>query len=712
MSCQSYIFNAMPVNLTKILKSNFGYSTFRPQQEEIINNVLNGKDTIVLMPTGGGKSICFQLPALVLPHLTLVVSPLISLMKDQVEALKANGISAAFFNSTLNEQDKQDLINDCNNGNIKLLYISPEALIASKDGWISQLKLSQIAIDEAHCVSMWGHDFRPEYQKLGQLRNQFKDIPFIALTATADKITRKDIQTQLNLHQPTLFLSSFNRPNLSLDVRSKVPKKQKQKEIVAFIKERATQSGIIYCLSRKETEEWASFLKSNGIQAEFYHAGLPPDKRSKVQEDFINDDLQIICATIAFGMGIDKSNVRWVIHNNLPKNLEGYYQEIGRAGRDGLPSTTILYYNMRDVKMLFDFIQESEFKDIYKEKLQRILQYAEATSCRRRILLSYFSEHLNKDCGNCDVCKNPPEFIDGKIIAQKALSAVYRTKENVGTVTCINILRGAKTANIFEKRYHFIKTYGVGADLSFTDWQHYLTQLINQGVFEIAYDEHFNLKITPFGHQILKGEVDIKLTRPLTKEEIKAKEKSAKKKSKKVLSPNQQLFEKLRELRKELANENGLPAYIIFHDSTLKEMASDMPKNAEEMMKISGIGEAKFARFGHLFLDLINTFIPEQPALDLPKLDTYEQTYKLYKDGLSADEIAMARGLKKDTIVGHLATLVSKGKDVDLSPFINDEITQRVKKAYIELDKPEALKPIYEHFNGEIEYYQIRLALE
>jgi ATP-dependent DNA helicase RecQ len=702
----------MSVDLTKILKSNFGYSTFRPQQEDIINNVLKGKDTIVLMPTGGGKSICFQLPAIVLPHLTLVVSPLISLMKDQVEALRANGISASYFNSTVSDFDKMTLIEDCNSGKIKLLYMSPEALIGSRNGWVSQLKISQIAIDEAHCVSMWGHDFRPEYQQLGELRKQFKDIPFIALTATADKITRKDIQTQLNLNNPTLFLSSFNRPNLSLEVRAKVPKKQKQKQIVEFINQRATQSGIIYCLSRKETEEWANLLKSNNIQAEFYHAGLTPDKRARVQEDFINDDLQIICATIAFGMGIDKSNVRWVIHNNLPKNLEGYYQEIGRAGRDSLPSTTILYYNMRDVKMLFDFIQDSEFKEIYKEKLQRILQYAEATSCRRRILLSYFSEHLPQDCGNCDVCKNPPEFIEGKIIAQKALSAVYRTKESIGTITCINILRGAKTADIFEKRYNFIKTYGAGADLSFSDWQHYLTQLINLGVFEIAYDEHFNLKITHFGNKILKGEVDINLTKPLTKEEIKAKEKSSKKKSNKTLSPNQQLFEKLRELRKELAKENGLPAYIIFHDSTLKEMASEMPNSAEEMMQISGVGEAKFARFGHLFLDVITTFIPEEPTLDLSKLSTYEQTYKLYKDGLSADEIAMARGVKKDTVIGHYIKLVSQGKDVDLAPFIDDETSQRVLKVYNELDKPEELKSIFEHFNGEIEYYQIRLALE
>ncbi len=701
----------MSVNLTSILKSNFGYSSFRPQQEEIIQNVLEGKDTIVLMPTGGGKSICFQLPAIILPHLTLVVSPLISLMKDQVESLKSNGISAAFFNSTLDETDKLALIEDCNTGKIKLLYISPEALIAYMDGWIGDLNLSQVAIDEAHCVSMWGHDFRPEYQQLNQLREKFKNIPFIALTATADKITRTDIQNQLNLENPTLFLSSFNRPNLSLEVRSKVPKKTKQKEIYEFIKGRMSQSGIIYCLSRKETEEWANFLNLNGIEAKFYHAGMPAEKRAKVQEEFINDDLQIICATIAFGMGIDKSNVRWVIHNNLPKNLEGYYQEIGRAGRDGLPSTTIMYYNMRDVKMLFDFIQDSEFKEIYKEKLQRILQYAEATTCRRRILLSYFSEHLNEDCGNCDVCKNPPQFIDGKIIAQKALSAVYRTKEMIGVLTCINILRGAKTANIFEKRYNFLKTYGVGANLSFDDWQHYMTQLVNNGVFEIAYDQNFNLKITAFGNAILMGEKTVQLTQPLSKEEKKLRERKKKTKPKKILSPNQQLFNYLKEFRRQISKEKGVPAYIIFHDATLKEMASDMPKTSEDMMKISGVGEAKFRNYGHLFLDKIIAFEPEEPTLNLPKQSTYDKTLELYDEGLSIDEIALARDLTKDTVVNHLIKLNEKRKIIELEKLISKKVVEKVKVAVKELEPAEGLKQIFDFLGGEVEYFQIRIAL-
>jgi len=702
----------MSLNLTEVLKKQFGYSTFRPQQEEIITNVIEGKDTIVLMPTGGGKSICFQLPALILPNLTLVISPLISLMKDQVESLLANGITAGYFNSSLSDQEKQELIHNCINGEIKLLYMSPEALIAGKSGWISQLSISQIAIDEAHCVSMWGHDFRPEYQKLGQLRQHFKDIPFIALTATADKITRKDIQNQLKLKNPKLFLSSFNRENLALKVRSKVPKKQKVKEIVQFIKDKEHQSGIIYCLSRKETESWAADLNANGIKAKFYHAGMNPEKRAKVQEDFINDDLHIICATIAFGMGIDKSNVRWVIHNNLPKNLEGFYQEIGRAGRDGLPSETILYYNMRDVKMLFDFIAESPFKEIYKEKLQRILQYAEATSCRRRILLAYFSEHLTEDCGNCDVCKNPPKFIDGKIIAQKALSAVYRTKEQIGQLMCINILRGAQTADLYEKGYQSIKTYGAGAEFSFADWQHYMTQLINLGVFEIAYDDHFNLKITKFGEAILTTDESINLTRPLTKSEVAAKEKYTTGKKKRVVGVDQQLFEELRTLRKSIAQEKGMPAYIIFHDATLKEMSVLKPKDGEEMMQIQGLGEAKFRNFGQQFLNVIKQFEPEEPTKKKkPVGGTYQETWKLIQEGFSVDEIAIAKDVSKQTVMNHFLKLKKDGKDIDLTKFINQTDVDRVKLAYKELNNPTALKPIFDHLKEEISYDKIKIAL-
>ena len=702
----------MAVNLTEVLKKHFGYSTFRPQQEDIITNVLQGKDTIVLMPTGGGKSICFQLPALVLPNITLVISPLISLMKDQVESLLANGITAGYFNSSLSDQEKQELIHNCISGEIKLLYMSPEALLAGKDGWISQLKISQIAIDEAHCVSMWGHDFRPEYQKLGKLRQYFKDIPFIALTATADKITRKDIQNQLQLDNPKLFLSSFNRENLALKVRSKIPKKQKVKEIVEFINQRPSQSGIIYCLSRKETEAWAADLNANGIKAKFYHAGMNPDKRAKVQEDFINDDLHIICATIAFGMGIDKSNVRWVIHNNLPKNLEGFYQEIGRAGRDGLPSKTILYYNMRDVKMLFDFIQDSPFKEIYKEKLQRILHYAEATTCRRRILLAYFSEHLAEDCGNCDVCLNPPQFIDGKIIAQKALSAVYRTKEQISSLMCINILRGAQTADLYEKGYQNIKTYGAGAEFSFSDWQHYMTQLINLGVFEIAYDEHFNLKISEFGQSILTSDKTLNLTRPLSKTELKAKEKATTYTKKRVLGVDQQLFEELRTVRKEIAKEKGMPAYIIFHDATLKEMSVRKPKDGEEMMQIQGLGEAKFRNFGQQFLDVIRQFEPEEQTKKKKTTGgTYQETWKLFQDGLSVDEIAIAKEVSVQTVMAHFLKLKQDGKNIDLTQFISQTDVDRVKKAIKTLNNPKALKPIFEYLKEEISYDKIKIAL-
>ncbi|TXI88221.1 MAG: ATP-dependent DNA helicase RecQ, partial [Crocinitomicaceae bacterium] len=371
----------------KVLKEVFGYDHFRADQEQIIQHILRKKDALVLMPTGGGKSICFQIPALLFDGVALVISPLISLMKDQVESLLTNGVPAAYLNSSQSESEKQDVLNRAQQNELKLLYISPETLMSGIQTWMREIKLSMVAIDEAHCVSMWGHDFRPEYTMIRELRNQFSEIPFVALTATADKLTKKDIQTHLGLSNPTLFSTSFDRPNLSLEVMGNLPKKEKVKQIIDFIQARSNDSGIIYCLSRKETEEWCTTLQNNGIQAAFYHAGLPADERAQVQEDFVNDEIPVICATIAFGMGIDKSNVRWVIHTNLPKNMEGYYQEIGRAGRDGMPSITRLYYNYRDVILLKDFASQSDQQEVLIEKLNRMLQYAEASSCRRRILL-------------------------------------------------------------------------------------------------------------------------------------------------------------------------------------------------------------------------------------------------------------------------------------------------------------------------------------
>lgn len=685
----------------QILEHHFGYSTFRPQQEEIITNVLEKKDTLVLMPTGGGKSICFQIPALLFEGVAVVVSPLISLMKDQVESLRANGIKAAYVNSSQDVIEERRVIEQAINGEIKLLYVSPEKLFSITDTWLKDVRVSMFAIDEAHCVSMWGHDFRPEYTQLSTIRRQFSDVPFIALTATADKTTRKDIIKQLGLKKATIYISSFNRENLSLEVRASVPKKKKIKEIISFIENRPNQSGIIYCLSRKQTEEIANELRQNNIEAQAYHAGLLANKRAQIQEDFITDDLQIITATIAFGMGIDKSNVRWVIHNNLPKNIEGYYQEIGRAGRDGLPSETIMYYNLADLMVLKKFADGSSQTPIYEEKLNRMLNYAEATSCRRKILLAYFGEDLKQDCGNCDVCKNPPQFLDGTIIAQKALSAVKRTNEEIGTNMLINILRGSSNQEIYSRGYQNIKTYGAGRDISFRDWQHYINQLINIGVMEIAYDEGFRLRITQFGNEVLFRNRKVKLTQPVDRKTQKAKKE---KKTKKKLTKNEQIFEELRQLRGEIAKEQGVPAYIVFHDSSLVQMANDLPITEEEFLAIQGVSNVKLERYGKPFLELLQ-------KISGKKLSTYEITYRFYKQGLSPEQISLERDFSITTIFSHFAKLYEDGKDVNLRDFITQKEIDEVYEAYQELKEDNALRPYFEYFNETKPYYNIRLAL-
>jgi len=590
-----------------LLKNVFGYDEFRPLQQEIIDRTLVGKDSFVLMPTGGGKSMCFQIPALCFDGITIVVSPLISLMKDQVQALESNGIKADFFNSSISPQAENDVISRATKAEIQLLYLSPEKLISVSNTWLKKLNIKLVAIDEAHCVSMWGHDFRPEYTQLKVFRNSLPEVPFMALTATADKSARTDIEEQLGLKDSKLFISSFDRKNLSIEVRGQVPKQKKLQEIEQFVERKKNESGIIYCLSRKNTEEVANYLKEDGHSVAFYHAGMNPEERERVQTKFINDDTKIIVATIAFGMGIDKSNVRWVIHYNLPKNLEGYYQEIGRAGRDGLPSETRLYYNMKDFVLYSQFADNGANSTMQKEKLSRMLQFAEAKSCRRKILLSYFGEHLTNACGNCDVCDNPPKDFDGTLLAQKALSGIARMKEKEGITMLINVLRGSNNAEVYAGGYFQLKTYGVGSDVSFFDWRDYIIQLANQGLIEIMYSEGSALKISPIGWKVLRGEQSIKLTLPII-----AKEKNTRKpkfiKMTDEGEVNVELFTELKKLRYSISREENVPAYIIFNDKSLKAMASDLPVTENQFLAISGVGMNKMKQYGEKFMKVIRKF--------------------------------------------------------------------------------------------------------
>ena len=602
----------------KILKSYFGYTSFRPLQKEIITCILQKKDTLVLMPTGGGKSLCYQIPALMTEGTAIVVSPLISLMKDQVEALQDNGIIARALNSTNDETADAAIRFECRQGRVKLLYISPERLLNEINFLLKDIRISLFAIDEAHCISQWGHDFRPEYTRLNILREQFPQVPIVALTATADKITRQDILKQLSMRDPQVFISSFDRPNLSLDVKRGYQQKEKNRTILEFINRRAGESGIIYCMSRNTTEKVADMLEEHGISTAVYHAGLSTAARDAAQEDFINDRVQVVCATIAFGMGIDKSNVRWVIHYNLPKSIESFYQEIGRAGRDGLPSDTLLFYSFADIVLLSRFANESGQQELNMEKLKRMQQYAEADICRRRILLNYFGESMEHDCGNCDVCRNPPQRFNGTILVQKALSAIARTDQQIGTSTLIDILKGAASADIIERGYDKLKTYGVGRDIPARDWQDYLLQMLNLGYFEVAYNEKNHLKITEAGKKVLFGHEQAQLV-VIKREAHEAKNKQKKKRAEPQAqalpmvfeNENAQLLEALRVLRKKLADQQAIPAYIVLSDKVLHLLASSKPVTIEAFGEISGIGEYKKERYGKDFIKVIRQFVPQ-----------------------------------------------------------------------------------------------------
>lgn len=610
--------------LQQLLKKFFGYSEFRPLQAEIIQHILQKKDALVLMPTGGGKSICYQLPAIYLPGITLVISPLIALMKDQVEGLIANGIPAASLNSMMSDSEQQQVKQLCIQGKIKLLYISPERVKAEADWFLPRLDISLIAIDEAHCVSHWGHDFRPEYTQLAILKERFPNVPVIALTATADKVTRTDIIEQLRLNNPQVFISSFDRPNLSLTVRRGLNKKEKIKSIVHFIRQHRDQCGIIYCMKRSDTEMLVEELSLFQIKATAYHAGLSPQKREQAQNDFIHDRVDVVCATVAFGMGIDKSNIRWVIHFNMPGSIENYYQEIGRAGRDGAKSDTLLFYSMSDLIVLRQFAEESGQVEVNLEKLNRMQRYCETDVCRRRILLSYFGEEVEKDCGNCDVCKNPPLRFDGSILVQKALSAVVRTNQQIGVEMLIHILRGAARTELTEKGFHHIKTYGTGRDLSYMEWKEYIYQMIQLGFLEIDYAHANRLKVTALGTKVLYGKATAQLAKYIPPEPEKKKAKTGSEKKGFKAQPirpiesesvDEILWDALKQLRKQLADRESRPAYHIFTDDSLEDMVAQKPITLGDFNLIRGVGQIKLEKYGRVFVSLIRF------VLKLPKLE-------------------------------------------------------------------------------------------
>jgi len=692
-----------------ILKEIWGYSTFRPPQSEIIDLVVSGKDALVIMPTGGGKSLCYQLPALLLEGLTIVISPLIALMNDQVTALKLSGVKVAAFHSNMSRNEQQNVEQQLLRGEIKLMYVSPErANTAGFYELLSKLHISLFAVDEAHCVSIWGNDFRPDYVMLNVLRDQFRSVPFIALTATADAATQLDICKQLHLCDPQIFVSSFERKNIFTEAR---PAEQKYKQVVEYLLKVPNQSGIIYCLSRKETEKLSAKLRQVGFNCDYYHAGLDGEERQRVQKDFQDDKIQFICATIAFGMGIDKSNIRWIIHFAMPKNLEGYYQEIGRAGRDGTPAKALLFYSWGDYIMLKKFIDDSqaidEFKNVQYAKLERMWEFASANECRTNVVLSYFGEFRNEPCGHCDNCLNPPKSKEATITAQKALSAVIRCNENVGLNLLIDILRGSFRAEVKEGGYDQIKTFGAGKDISFINWKIYITQLINKGFLRIDYTDNFKIKTTPLTKKVLFENEKVSLV-DLTYTDLVTE--AVKPKQKKLLLEDE-LMVKLKEWRTELAKQKQVPAYVIFADKVFENIVSSKPLTRADLILVEGIGKVKMEQYGDDILAIVQGFISGQEYVKNVQGKTYLDTFQLYREGLSPSEIAKQRDLSETTVYSHLAYLYTKDEPIDIMKFVTEDDITKVQEAWGKANREMALSVIAEYLISPMDFHKIRLAL-
>ncbi len=679
--------------LLPLLKRYFGFTSFRPLQEEIIRDALAGKDVFALLPTGGGKSLCFQLPALAREGLTVVVSPLIALMKDQVDAMQASGVAATFLNSSLEPDEARKRLRGLHNGEFRLLYVAPERLMLS--GFISDLQrwnINLIAVDEAHCISEWGHDFRPEYRQLAELRDHLPNVPLMALTATATERVREDIVKHLRLRESLTYVASFNRPNLTYRV---LAKSKAYDQTLAFVRERPQESGIVYCQSRKSAEMVADRLSADGVKARAYHAGLDQKERARNQELFLRDEVRVICATIAFGMGINKSNVRFVIHYDLPKNIEGYYQETGRAGRDGLPSECVLLFSVGDVVKQMQFIDEKNEQEqkIAREQLQQMVHYAECAVCRRAELLRYFGEEsAEEDCGGCDNCLSPRATFDGTLATQKFLSCVYRIREKsgfgVGMNHIVEVLTGADTDKIRRWGHEQLSTYGIGKEHTRPEWGAIGRELVRLGHLRQTTEKFSVLELTQDGRNVLTQRKSVTLTKPVAAPETKTHRAGE-------ISCDEVLFERLREVRKRLADERQLPAYIIFSDVSLRQMARNYPSNEREFARISGVGEKKLREFGEIFLAEISAHLQgnprqifadealvAQPAAKPHLNTTTRETLKLFQSGETVESIARQRGFAGSTIYGHLATAVEAGEKIELQQFLTPEEQKEIAAAF------------------------------